>query len=85
MDQAKPEDQNLLWAPENAVMTRILVALCVYLLLVFLRFQSMLHINTQKILRLLQLNLFEKRGLMVLLSGDPACDNQPNINQMVLL
>ena len=86
MDQAKPEDQiSFVGTSKNAVMTRIWVALCVYLLLVFLRFQSMLHINTQQILRLLQLNLFEKRGLMVLLRGDPTCDNQPDINQMVLL
>jgi len=70
---------------KNAVMTQIWIALCVYLLLAFLKFQSKLQKSTQQILRLLQLNLFEKRDLMALLRGDPPCDNQPNINQMALL
>ena len=39
----------------------------------------------QQILRLQQLNLFEKRGLMALLRGDPPNDKLPDINQMVLL
>ncbi|MDT8405604.1 transposase, partial [Sulfuriflexus sp.] len=70
---------------KNAVMTQIWIALCIYLLLAFLKFQSKLQKSTQQILRLLQLNLFEKRDLMALLRGDPPCDNQPDINQMVLL
>ncbi len=70
---------------KNAVMTQIWIALCVYLLLAFLKFQSKLQKSTQQILRLLQLNLFEKRDLMALLRGDPPRDNQPDINQMVLL
>ena len=39
----------------------------------------------QQILRLLQLNLFEKRELMALLRGDPLHDRLPNINQIALL
>jgi len=70
---------------KNAVMTQIWIALCVYLLLAFLKFQSKLQKSTQQILRLLQLNLFEKRDLMALLRGDPPRDNQPDINQIVLL
>ncbi len=70
---------------KNAVMTQIWIALCIYLLLAFLKFQSKLQKSTQQILRLLQLNLFEKRDLMALLRGDPPRDNQPNINQMVFL
>ena len=70
---------------KNAVMTQIWIALCIYLLLAFLKFQSKLQKSTQQILRLLQLNLFEKRDLMALLRGDPPRDNQPDINQMVLL
>ena len=70
---------------KNAVMTQIWIALCVYLLLAFLKFQSKLQKSTQQILRLLQLNLFEKRDLMALLRGDPPRDNQPNVNQMALL
>jgi hypothetical protein len=70
---------------KNAVMTQIWIALCVYLLLAFLKFQSKLTKSVQQILRLLQLNLFEKRELMALLRGDPPRDYQPNVNQMVLL
>ncbi len=70
---------------KNAVMTQIWIALCIYLLLAFIKFQSGLKKSTQQILRLLQLNLFEKRDLMALLRGDPPRDNQPDINQLVLL
>jgi len=66
-------------------MTQIWIALCVYLLLVFLKYQSNFQKRTQQILRLLQLYLFEKRDLMTLLRGDPPCDKRPDINQMVLL
>ena len=70
---------------KNAVMTQIWIALCVYLLLAYLKFQSKLPKSMQQILRLLQLNLFEKRELMALLRGDPIPDRLPDINQMVLL
>jgi putative transposase len=39
----------------------------------------------QQILRLLQLNLFEKRDLMALLRGAPLHDERATINQMALL
>jgi len=70
---------------KNAVMTQIWIALCVYLLLAFIKFQSKLKKSMQQILRLLQLNLFEKRDLMALLRGDPPLDSKTNINQMALL
>ena len=70
---------------KNAVMTQIWIALCIYLLLAFLKFQSKLKKSMQQILRLLQLNLFEKRDLMALLRGDPPRDSLPDINQMPLL
>jgi len=70
---------------KNAVMTQIWIALCIYLLLAFLKFQSKLKKSMQQILRLLQLNLFEKRDLMALLRGDPPRDSLPDINQMALL
>lgn len=56
---------------KNAVMTQIWIAMCVYLLLAFIKFQSKMNKTMQQILRLLQLNLFEKRDLMALLRGDP--------------
>ncbi len=70
---------------KNAVLTQIWVALCVYLLLAFIKFQSKLDKSMQQILRLLQLNLFEKRDLMALLRGDPVCNNQAASNQLALL
>ncbi len=70
---------------KNSVMTQIWIALCVYLLLAFIKFQSRLKKSMQQILRLLQLNLFEKRDLMALLRGDPTRDNLTDINQMALL
>ncbi|MDF1527921.1 MAG: transposase, partial [Sedimenticola sp.] len=70
---------------KNAVMTQIWIALCVYLLLAFLKFQSKLRKSMQQILRLLQLNLFEKRELMALLRGDPDHEPQQNCNQLLLL
>jgi len=70
---------------KNAVMTQIWIALCIYLLLAFIKFQSQLNRSMQQILRLLQLNLFEKRDLMALLRGDPLRNKQPAINQMALL
>ena len=69
---------------KNAVMTQIWIALCVYLLIAFIKFQSKIHISMQQILRLLQLNLFEKRDLMALLRGDPPIDRYPPDNQPTL-
>ena len=70
---------------KNAVMTQIWIALCIYLLLAFIKLQSKLKNSMQQLLRLLQLNLFEKRDLLALLRGDPPGDMQSDINQMVLL
>lgn len=70
---------------KNAVLTQIWIALCVYLLLAYIKFQSKLNKSMQQILRLLQINLFEKRDLMALLRNDPLHHNQPNTNQLALL
>jgi len=70
---------------KNAVMTQIWIALCVYLLLAFIKFQSKLKKSMQQILRLLQLNLFEKRDLLALLRGDPPHNKQLSIKQLALL
>lgn len=55
----------------NAIKTQIWIALCLCLLLAYLKFQSRLGASLQQILRLLQLNLFAKRDLLALLRGDP--------------
>ncbi|MEW8036264.1 MAG: IS4 family transposase [Candidatus Thiodiazotropha sp.] len=52
---------------ENAVMTQILVALCNYLLLAYLKFKSKVSFSLQKIIQLLQTNLFSRRPLMELI------------------
>ncbi|MEO2176473.1 MAG: IS4 family transposase [bacterium] len=70
---------------KNAVMTQIWIALCMYLLLAFLKFQSKLTKSMQQILRLLQLNLFEKRDMMALLRGDPPPGRVADPHQMVML
>ena len=70
---------------KNAVMTQIRIAMCVYLLLSFLKFESGPHKSLQQILRILPLNLFEKRNLMALLRGDPDDPVPPNPHQMLLV
>lgn len=52
---------------ENAVITQIMAALCVYLLLAYLKFQSKISKSLQQIIRLLQLNLFTRRSMLALL------------------
>ena len=68
---------------KNAVMTQIWIAMCVFLLLAFIKFQSKLTKSMQQIVRLLQLNLFEKRELIELLRDPPptsiGADNQQHV------
>ena len=52
-------------------MTQIWIAICIYLLLAYLKFASQIDRSLQQILQLLQLNLFERRDLQTLLRGDP--------------
>lgn len=56
---------------KNAVMTQIWIALCVYLLIAYLKFLSKTKRSMQQILRLLQMNLFEKWLLDDLIHGRP--------------
>jgi hypothetical protein len=51
---------------ENAVLTQLWIALCVYLVLAWLKFMSKIGLSMQQMLRLLQLNLFERRELLAL-------------------
>jgi len=50
-----------------------------YHLLAYIKFMGKLGLGLQQILRLLQLNLFERRDLQGLLRGDPPV---PNISPM---
>lgn len=58
--------KTFLGTSRNAVLTQIWIALCVYLLLALLKFKARLNLSMQQMLRLLQLNLFERRDLMAL-------------------
>ena len=69
---------------KNAVMTQIWIAMCVYLILSFIKHSSKITISMQQILRLLQLNLFEKRELMPLILGIPINIPIHNPNQELL-
>jgi len=68
--------KTFLGTSRNAVLTQIWIALCAYLMLAWLKFKHRLGYSLQQMLRLLQLNLFDRRDLMALLRGDnskPAC------------
>jgi hypothetical protein len=58
--------KTFLGTSKNAVLTQIWIALCVYLLLAFLKFKAKIDLSMQQMLRLLQLNLFERRDLLAL-------------------
>lgn len=79
------EIKSFIGTSKNAVMTQIWIALCVYLLLAFLRFQSKMKKSMQQILRLLQLNLFEKRDLMALIEGKPVREYLPDPGQLTIV
>jgi len=48
----------------NAVKTQLWIALCAYLVLSFLKFRSKIGASLQRMLRILQLNLFERRDFL---------------------
>ena len=59
--------KRFLGTSKNAVLTQIWIAMCVYLLLSDIKFLNHIRPSLQQRLRLLQLNLFERRNLPVLL------------------
>lgn len=61
---------------KNAVLTQVLAALCIYLLIAFMKFQSRMTISMQQISRLLQTNLFSKRELYSLFEKTK-CEKHP--------
>ena len=77
--------KSFLGTSRNAVMTQIWIAICVYLLLSYLRFASLIGSSLQQILRLLQLNLFERRDLRGLLVGDPPEPPTPQLQTTLRL
>ena len=67
---------------DNAVMTQVMVALCVYLILAYLKFVSGIIQSLQQMSRLIQTNLFAKRSLIELFNPPP--DATRSTPQMVL-
>jgi len=67
----------------NAVLTQIWIALCTFLMLSYLKFLSKTGWSEQRILRLLQANLFSKKDLMALIRPSPPT-NQSALQQMAL-
>lgn len=63
--------KTFLGTSKNAVLTQIWIAMCMYLLLAYIKFCNKLSLSFQQMLRLLQLNLFERRDLVNLLNGHP--------------
>lgn len=63
--------KTFLGTSRNAVLTQIWIALIVYLLLAFLKFKAKLEISMQQMLRVLQLNLFERRNFTDLFKPPP--------------
>jgi putative transposase len=62
----------------NAVKTQLWIALCAYLVLSFLKFQSRVGASLQRMLRILQLNLFERRDLVELFKPPKQKNRQQN-------
>jgi putative transposase len=58
------KEKSILGASMNAVKTQHWIALCAYLVLSFLKFLSKIGASLQRMLRILQLNLFERRDLL---------------------
>ena len=56
---------------KNAVMTQIGVAICMYLMIAYLKFCGQLDLSIQPIIRLFSTHLFERRDLWGLLKKDP--------------
>jgi len=67
---------------KNAVMTQIWIALCVYLLIAYLKFVSKSKKSMQQILNLLHMNLFEKWCIHDLIHGRSTERIHINPNQL---
>lgn len=74
--------KKFLGTSSNAVLTLVWIALCVYLLISFLKFKTKLGSSMTKILRVLQLNLFERRILSDLFRSP---NNQHTVFPQLLL
>lgn len=69
---------------KNAILTQIWIALCVALLIAYLRSIAKTARSAQAVLRLLQLNLFIQRNLRDLIRGRPPETTKTSQNQLEL-
>ncbi|GAA6138190.1 IS4-like element ISGsu1 family transposase [Arenicella sp. 4NH20-0111] len=68
---------------DNAVMTQIMMAMCTYLILAFIKFQSKFKQSLQQMVRLIQTNLFAKRSLIELFNPPPPVRRSPQMSLLV--
>lgn len=61
---------------KNAVLTQIWIALCIYLLLAYLKHAARLNWSVQRLMRVLQVGLFERRPLLELVNPSPPPDKK---------
>lgn len=71
-------------ASKNAVLTQVWIAMIVYLLVAVARHNAREGWSVQRMLRVLQLNLFERRALKEILNPSPP-PNQKDQPQMRLV
>lgn len=68
---------------DNAVMTQVMIALCIYLILAYLKFHGRISLSLGQMIRLIHVNLFARRDLAELLKPPKKPDKQ--ITQWSLL
>lgn len=61
---------------DNAVMTQVMVALCIYLILAYLKFHAKISQSLQQMIRLIHLNLFARRDLIELFRPPPDVEKE---------
>ncbi len=61
------EIQSFLGTSQNAVLTQVMIALCTYLLLAYIKFASKTQLSLQQLICFLQTNLFIRRDLSTLI------------------
>lgn len=69
---------------KNAVLTQIWIALCTYLIIAYLKFCAKLGWSMQRMLRVIQLNIFMRRDVVELLRDRPKLLGPPKVKQASL-
>lgn len=77
--------KSFLGTSKNAVMTQIWVALCTYLMLAYLKYAARIGWSMQQLIRLLQVNLFQRTDLLELLHPPPDRPANPHQRDQLCL